>query len=68
MSSLGVCPRCRCCDVENQRDGSMLCIGHCDGDGVHEPETADEWREVVREKDATIHALRSRIYELEARR
>lgn len=39
----------------------MLCIGHCNPDGTHDPETADEWKEILAEKDALIRRLQSEL-------
>jgi len=39
----------------------MLCIGHCNPDGTHDPETVDEFREVLAERDETIARLRAEL-------
>jgi hypothetical protein len=62
-----ICPRCRCCSLENNADGSMSCSGSCDADGTHEPETAEEWREVIAEKDAYIARLQADVRRLQSR-
>lgn len=56
------CPRCGCCSLLTNRDGTMYCNGNCDpASGTHDPETAEEWKAVVAERDRTIATLRARL-------
>jgi hypothetical protein len=36
---------------------TMVCIGRCDRNGDHEPDSPEEWRELLAEKDARIANL-----------
>ena len=56
-----LCPRCNCCDLETQRDDSMTCLGRCDATGYHEPETVEEFRLVLAEKDTRIAELERQL-------